>query len=397
MASLNDNMSNPSSPQAQEPSRIPTLPNEIILKTLQETTQKDKCQRDRDGKFGEGKIEELPLEHKCIYHKPVADGEIEFKLPDDESWELALRKNRLIHQLHVYDRPLNPDLVASFRPLWDRYKSGNLTQQAFSSKVRRIILLVGPILDDIPFNLGFYRRANQVAHMKRLTLHDKLLECQRRKHIMIRSSPWAGSSIRALNAGGLDQLISQIAPEASGQEQTIIHFELVMSKLRDHKDLLHVDWSLMTCLESLCLDLSAPLGWNRNQELEDMCMLMERHLKLKTLVVLGLPLDMDYHNVVDPPIYGENADELWLEILETKGYIHRAITQHGQLDIIRSPTYIFWLKECLQPGGKLHLLFLQEPRGHRANAPQDHSREILAWVLFLISFYGFIWVLHSRA
>ncbi|EXM11624.1 hypothetical protein FOIG_01208 [Fusarium odoratissimum NRRL 54006] len=140
---------------------FPTLPKETILKILTEITQKnfsDYCtliytrgHTDCDGVFGQGQIESITLQHKCIYKAPVIDGEIDFLTPANLSWKLALEKNRVLHQLHVYDRYLNPDLVEPMRALWSRHNNPHPDLEAFRCDTGHLLVLTGDIMDDLPF------------------------------------------------------------------------------------------------------------------------------------------------------------------------------------------------------------------------------------------------------
>ncbi|KAF4419535.1 hypothetical protein FACUT_11441 [Fusarium acutatum] len=318
--------------------KLPTLPNEIIMKILTETTQKS--QLDRDGVFGQGQIESMPLRHKCIYKTPVVDSEIDFLTSENLNWKQALEKHRLLHQLHVYDRYLNPDLVESVRALWSRHNNGNLDLGAFRREAGNLLVLTGNTMDEIPFSIDAYGGIdgpNRNAYVKKLHANDDRLACQRRRHVMILTSPWA--------------------LEGEELEEMKVH-----EREADRLALLHLDWSLMTGLESLCLDLSGPWTDGLSAALKSFCVQMGMHLKLKTLVVLGLPVRQEYCKL---------GQDFWAKILENQEYVPSTVVKSHSEDsdesdddpdeeLVGFPTYIYWLKKCLQPGSQIHFVMQYE-------------------------------------
>ncbi|KAF5668437.1 hypothetical protein FCIRC_9652 [Fusarium circinatum] len=356
MSALTNTQDVPSAPH------LPILPNEITLKILIETTQKS--QLDRDGVFGQGQIESIPLRHKCIYKTPVVDGEINFMTSGNLSWKQALEKHRLLHQLHVYDRYLNPDLVASMRALWSRHNNGNLDLGAFRREAGNLLVLTGDLMDDIPFSTETYggtNGPNRNAHIKKLHPNDDHLTCQRRGHVMILTSPWASEDEELEEMREHECYISQVSHNMNADMHIAFHHVLFRRREADRLALLQLDWSLMTGLQSLCLDLSGPWTDGPNEALKSFCVQMGMHLKLKTLVVLGLPVRQEYCKL---------GKDFWAKTLENQEYVPSTVVKSHSEDsdesdesdddpdeeLVGFPTYIYWLKECLQPGGQIHFV-----------------------------------------
>lgn len=247
--------------------------------------------------FGQGQIESITLQHKCIYKAPVIDGEIDFLTPANLSWKLALENNRVLHQLRVYDRYLNPDLVEPMRALWSRHNNPHPDLEAFRCDTGHLLVLTGDIMDDLPFAVDVYGgidSPNRNAYVKKLHANDNRLECQRRGHIMICSSPWMVKDELPDEMEEHEYLISHVPDRLDANMHVAFHHALFHRRDADRLALLQLDWSLMTGLESLCLDLSGLWTDGPNAELKSFCVKMGSHPKLKTLVVLGLPVRQDY-------------------------------------------------------------------------------------------------------
>ncbi|KAF5594429.1 hypothetical protein FPCIR_4932 [Fusarium pseudocircinatum] len=353
--------------------KLPTLPNEIITKILTETTQKS--QLDRDGVFGQGRIESIPLRHKCIYKTPVVDGEIDFLTSENLSWKQALEKYRLLHQLHVYDRYLNPDLVEAMRALWSRHEKGNLNLGVFRRGAANLLVLTGNIMDDIPFAIDTYGGVDgptRNAYVKKLYANDDRLACQQRGHVMILTSPWVLEDEELEDMKVHEYLISQVSHHMDADMHVAFHHVLFSRREADRLALLKLDWSLMTGLESLCLDLSGPWTDGPNAAPKSFCVQMGMHLKLKTLIVLGLPVRQEYCKL---------GKDFWVKTLESQEYVLSTVVKSHSEDsdesdddpdeeLVGFPTYIYWLKNCLQPGGQIHFVMHMTQRRSR-NGPED--------------------------
>ncbi|CVK94923.1 uncharacterized protein FPRN_01196 [Fusarium proliferatum] len=372
MSTLNNTQDASSAPNLR------TLPNEIGLSVCGDdsgdyyTVIYTRGQLDRGGVFGQGQIERIPLRHKCIDKTPVIDGKIEILTSENLSWKQALEQHRLLHQLHLYDRYLNPDLVELMRAVWSRHNNGNLDLGAFRREVGNLLVLAGNIMDDIPFAIDAYGGIdgpNCNAYVKKLHADDDRLACQRQRHAMILTSPWALDNEQLLEEmKEHEYLISQVSHNIDADMHIAFHHVLFHRQDADRLALLQLDWSLMTGLESLRLDLSGPWTDGPNAALKSFCVEMGRHLKLKTLVVLGLPVRQEYCKL---------GKDFWAKTLEKQEYVPSTVVKShsedsGESDesdesdddpdeeLVGFPTYIYWLKDCLQPGGQIHFVMQYE-------------------------------------
>jgi hypothetical protein len=165
-----------------------------------------------------------------------------------------------------------------------------------------------------------------------------------------------------------EYLISHVPDRLDANMHVAFHHALFHRRDADRLALLQLDWSLMTGLESLCLDLSGPWTDGPNAELKSFCVKMGSHLKLKTLVVLGLPVRQEYCKL---------GKDFWAKTLEKQEYVPSTVVKShsedsGESDesdesdddpdeeLVGFPTYIYWLKDCLQPGGQIHFVMQYE-------------------------------------
>ncbi|KAF5654343.1 hypothetical protein F25303_1503 [Fusarium sp. NRRL 25303] len=300
-------------------------------------------QLDRGGVFGQGQIGSIPVRHKCIYKTPVVDGKIDVL---NLSWKQALEQHRLLHQLHVYDRYLNPDLVELMRVVWSRHNNGNLDLGAFRREAGNLLVLAGNIMDDIPFTIDAYGGI-EGPNPSPWALDDEQLLEEMKEH---------------------EYLISQVSHNIDADMHIAFHNVLFHRRDADRLALLQLDWSLMTGLESLCLDLSGPWIDGTNAALKSFCVELGKHLKLETLVVLGLPVRQEYCKL---------GKDFWAKTLENQEYVPSTVVKSHSEDsdesnesdesdddpdeeLVGFPTYIYWLKDCLQPGGQIHFVMQYE-------------------------------------
>jgi hypothetical protein len=302
-----------------EPVRLPGLPPEIVLQILKENTQKEECWvnllskgkspcGEHDGDYTEiiytasressaPSFRSIPKRHECIFTHPVADGKIDVGQTSDKSWEVSLRLNRLRNQLNVYERTVDPDLVDNVRSLCALLNEQDVSIIQLRLMCQRFLVLYKDITESLPFTDDVYGGPDEVrpfdpssgARNKRLRPSDDLLECQRLKHVMIRTSPCEGPSHDLI-----DRVFDEADPSEDLSQGPLIqsYFRMILSerKVEDDEILLDLDWSLLSGLESLCLDLTTAKWDKSHEELETWFINMQRHLKLKTLVVLGIQM-----------------------------------------------------------------------------------------------------------
>ncbi|EXM27846.1 hypothetical protein FOTG_06155 [Fusarium oxysporum f. sp. vasinfectum 25433] len=182
---------------------------------------------------------------------------------------------------------------------------------------------------------------------------------------MICSSPWMVEDELPDEMEEHEYLISQVPDRLDANMHVAFHHALFHRRDADRLALLQLDWSLMTGLKSLCLDLSGSWTDGPNAELKSFCVKMGSHLKLKTLVVLGLPVRQDYCKL---------GKDFWIKTPENQKYVPSTVVKshfedrdesdEGDDDsddeLVGFPTYIYWLKECLQPGSQIHSVMQYE-------------------------------------
>ncbi|KAF5600140.1 hypothetical protein FPANT_2718 [Fusarium pseudoanthophilum] len=219
---------------------------------------------------------------------------------------------------------------------------------AFRREAGNLLVLTGNIMDDIPFAIDTYGGVdgpNRNAYIKKLHANDDRLACQRRGHVMILTSPWVLENEELEDMKVHEYLISQVAHNMDADMHIVFHYALFSRREADRLALLKLDWSLMTGLESLC----------------HFCVQMGMHLKLKTLVILGLPVRQQYCKL---------GKDFWVKTLESQEYVPSTVVKSHSEDsdesdesdddpdeeLVGFPTYIYWLKECLQHGGQIHFV-----------------------------------------
>ncbi|KAK7426168.1 hypothetical protein QQZ08_007334 [Neonectria magnoliae] len=342
-----------------------SLPPEIILKILNMAIETPRClvrelsnayhcegfqeettviytrgYPDEKGRFGRGQIEYLPVQHRCIYDAPVAD-QIPRGFLRDDSWDNEIWRHHIRTCLQVFERKRRPDAVHEL------IADGTWTEGA-----PLIAVIESDIFERIPFygsSLLFANEfyANTRPYTTRLKPDDPLLECAHMRHLMIKGR-WGRSSdeieenaLKDTNLG-LDAAERRLVARA------------IETNLRFHTEhALLVDWSMMLNLETLFLDLTSMDLHLRRDEQAKLFREMGKHLNLKTFVVAGPSVEMDVEWVLfDDPDSGAHEDmsneeltRIWVGMLEDEPTIDRC------------RNYIHFFKECLRPGGQLHLIF----------------------------------------
>ncbi|RGP65315.1 hypothetical protein FLONG3_9291 [Fusarium longipes] len=328
----------------QEPARLPNLPPEIVLQILGEVTQKKQCWinlitkgespcGEHDGAYDtlvytggaqdQDAFTTIYARHECIFTHPVADGKVDPGQSCDKSWELSLQANRLKNQLNVYERSVDPDLVSNLRSLCLLINEEDIDFEELRLMCQRLFVLNRDITEVLPFTDDVYGGPDAVrplepdsgARKKRMFPSDDMLECQRLRHVMIHTWPWKGPSYDLV-----DEAFYRASPFEDSFQDSLVqsYFQRILPErmLEDDMIILDVDWSLLSGLESLCLDLNTVKWFKPIWVLRPLFLSMSKHLKLKTLVVCG------------PSSRGIHPNSEFMPMLP----------------------------QCLQPGGKLHLL-----------------------------------------
>ncbi|UPK97723.1 hypothetical protein LCI18_008658 [Fusarium solani-melongenae] len=336
-----------------------------------------------------GKIEVSPPEKSCIFDCPIANREgmpwccFPRCSPEKETifWE-ELKNHHFANRVHVYDRfkrdeyeerLLGQALVSldgiekrvseapkggDIKPLeaaiealtivdhTDVVKETPFLSTRLVDNVTEVVketpFLSSRLLDNVPFSVDLFggqKGPNALAWTRRRKPDDSLLECQHIRHLMIR---------------GGDVLLFSIAPctlssLASPQKFADINHAAVERYCHDRDALFDLEWSLLRNLESLCLDIRGILE-DRRQHLEALFVKMGKHLRLKTLVLIGVPHLIDFNSVDSKGYVAQQEDD---EFLVFPGDEHNSDTE--------LTNYIHFLKECLRPGGELRLVVPNPP------------------------------------
>ncbi|RSL39119.1 hypothetical protein CEP53_014299 [Fusarium sp. AF-6] len=303
-----------------------------------------------------GKIEVLPSEKSCMFDYPIADKE-------------ELISCHPANRLHVYDRFKDEEYIESLMDqaeeifgdlkerVADKMRGGdeidalsagleNLIVVDFTKVAKETPLLSTRLLDNVPFSIDLFggkKGLNAQAWTRRLKQDDALLKCQHLRHLMIRKGDRLLFSTVANNVRDTFCKIPLL------QLRDIDH---VAQKryLRDHDALFNLEWSLLSNLESLCLDIRG-IHEERRKPIEALFVKMGRHLSLKTLVLIGVPQLIDFNSVGSEEFIAQQEDDEFLMFPE---------------DEHNSPTdltnYVHFLKECLRPGGELRLVVPHNPQ-----------------------------------
>ncbi|RSM14051.1 hypothetical protein CEP52_001576 [Fusarium oligoseptatum] len=310
----------------------------------------------RTDRYLRGKIEVLSSEKSCMFDYPIANKE-------------ELISHHPTNRLHVYDRFKDEEYIEGLMDqaeeifgdlkerVADEVRGGdeidalsagleNLMVVDFTNVVEETPLLSTRLLDNVPFSIDLYggkKGPNAQAWTRRLKQDDTLLKCEYLRHLMIRK--------------GDRLLFSTVARSVRGTFCKIPLLQLgdidhVARKRyeRDYDALFNIEWSLLSNLESLCLDIRG-IHEERRKPIEALFVKMGRHLSLKTLVLIGVPQLIDFDSVGSEEFIAQQEDD---EFLVFPG------------DDYNSPTeltnYVHFLKECLRPGGELRLVVPHNPQ-----------------------------------
>ncbi|KAJ4326487.1 hypothetical protein N0V84_003117 [Fusarium piperis] len=311
-----------------------------------------------------GTIRVVPPEKSCILDCPIVVKEgIPGCSPQKENYSKEELSHYFATRLHVYDRfkgeeymdrllDKAQDIIGDLQKrVSDELSSGDgidaldaalekLTIVDFTKVIEETPLLTTRLLDNIPFSIDLFGGKygpNAQAWTRRLKPNDTLLECQHMRHLMIRQ----GDGLLAWTAAGsVRRTFSRIPLLMVGD---IDHVSLERY-CHDRDALFDLQWSLFSNLESLCLDLRG-IHEGRRKSIEALFVKMGRHLRLKTLVLIGVPHLIDFDSVGSKEYVAQQEDD---EFLVFPGDKHNPSTE--------LTNYIHFLKKCLRPSGELRLI-----------------------------------------
>lgn len=297
-----------------------------------------------------GNIEVVPSEKSCIFDCPIADKE-------------ELINHHPANNLHVYDRFKGEEYIDR---LLDQAQEifGDLKERVadevpgggdidalnaafeklmvvdFTKVVEETPLLSTRLLGNVPFSIDLFggqNGPNAQAWTRRFKQDDPLLECQHMRHLMIRKGD---RLLPSTVADDVRRTFSKIPLIELGD----IDHAALDRYCRDRNALFDLEWSLLSNLESLCLDLRG-IPEERRKSIEALFVKMGKHLRLKTLVLIGVPHLIDFDLVDSKDYVAQQEDEEFLVFPGDENNTPTELTN-----------YIHFLKECLRPGGELRLI-----------------------------------------
>ncbi|KAM0420504.1 hypothetical protein ACHAPT_011672 [Fusarium lateritium] len=298
-------------------------------------------------KHARGTFQAVPPELSCIYDQSMKLG-----IPEKSNWSKEERIRHFADQSHVYDhfggddhfnrlfeyaKKLTADMDAQVSHELNKSKGPEAADAAIEKLSMHLTkdnpLLSSELLERIPFSVDLYggpEGPNAQAWKRRFEPDDRLLECQHIRHLVIRMGDrpldWkVADSVRfnlslfpRLELGDVDRLI-------------------LNRFCRDRNALLDIEWSLLTNLESLCLDLHG-IYEDESNSLESLFVNMGKHLHLKSLKLIDVPYPVNFD------VAKQEDDKVLI------------VPGDEDESPFEFPNYIYFLKECLAPGGKLCLV-----------------------------------------
>ncbi|KAH6898532.1 hypothetical protein B0T10DRAFT_472950 [Thelonectria olida] len=354
-------------------------------------------QPDQDGNPTCGTLEFLPVQHCCIHVAPVSYtivSQESLKLPsDDKSWDKqgwddSLWRHHLHNRAQVFESHWRPEVLDEVDNL-DMMRSG------------RHMALTTPGLDILPYASGFYAKhfgPNAIASSARID-GDPLLECQNLRHVMFK-----GPKIPPDNSMLFEFLLGEHALNMDEDFTETIHAVHTMIR-HQIEDMFRLRWDLLTNLESLFLDFSTLdfVHHTKPRVITNMFREMGKHLQLKLLVVKGLPVKLrfteDYFEHFDSWFdrdldHVDQSDTLE-SLLENRTMDDWIRTFENKKSVFGEPSYIHFIKDCLRPRGKLHIIYDAQPGTWEWPGPHDvdgwlhedeglRPRNTFAWLLLVM-------------
>ncbi|KAF5027619.1 hypothetical protein F66182_290 [Fusarium sp. NRRL 66182] len=356
---------------SSDPAPIPYLPPELMIRIIAESEEERcclinlltrgllKCEGLQDfttvkytrgtlkanGKFNRGSIESFLLQHQCVFGNvrgTVKDDAHLAAIPHSHMDELSveLRRWHLIKRDIIFDFAIKENEGVAdevIRLLDSSPYTGALFDILLHSK-DALGFLDQDLLNKLPF-----ADSPDPEGGPRLKPNDSLLEYQRIRHMMLRSTElghdgfWAIATQLARRDQRFANYVDMIASMLNGMETYSI------------QTMLDLNWSRLTGLDTLCLDLRNWAPIDEFTILRAKFSEMGKHLNLKTLIVLGLPCRARFDDL---------GEEAWVAKLEDEDY---CIPISDLYNDGFKPFALSVLKHCLRPGGQIHFISALTP------------------------------------
>ncbi|KAM0193411.1 hypothetical protein ACHAPI_007727 [Fusarium lateritium] len=352
-----------------EPANIPYLPPEILVPIIAYSEEKQvclvnllssgslKCEEqhsfttviytrgdlDQDGKYTRGSIEALPLRHRCVYRNVRENSEPAIPLNQADDLSIELQRWNLTKRVIVMDVGREEDIRKEAHRTKEEYRSEpwlpdlhDVARLVASSTQAKLNFWDKRIFDTIPLvnhtesgNIGL--EVDNGAYVNRLRPEDDHLACEKIRHLMIR--PFFKST---------DKGYDIIEDELRGQLKNYFRELMLLNALELNyygamDFMFRLDWHLLKNLEVLCLDVTSVDPNQRYPKIQANLVEMGRHLKLKTLILLGASCVARYD---------DKGKEAWVAALEDDAHVE-GDDDHSLISL---------LKETLRPGGQIHCI-----------------------------------------
>jgi hypothetical protein len=326
-----------------EPANIPYFPPEVLVPIIAYSEQTQcclinllskgslKCEEphsfttviytrgdcDRDGNYTRGSIESLPFQHRCVYGTVRENSEpvIPFNQADDLSVELQrwnLTKRVIVMDIES-EEDIRKEVQRILREHLPKHGASNLNDVSSlinSSIQAKLNFWDKRIFDTIPLandncNGSIKLEIDNGAYTNRLRPEDSQLACERIRHLMIRPVFNYMDKIDAIIVDELEGQLGEYHPAIN------LAWPIGSNYYRAMDFMLRLDWPLLKNLEVLCLDLTGVDPHWRYSEIQARFGEMGRHLKLKTLILLGAS---------GLARYDDKGKEAWVAALEDDKY-----------------------------------------------------------------------------
>jgi hypothetical protein len=268
---------------------------------------------------------------------------------DEQRWDESLWRHHLYNRVQVFESSWRPEVIDEVDSLAEM-TSG------------RHMALTSPGLDIFPYASGIFAKhfgPNARALSARLD-DGVLLECQHIRHVMFKGPkmpPW-GIALMEFLVGEHALRIDEDLTEVLHTARFMIHRQML--------DTLKLRWDLLTNLESLFLDFST-LDFVESvgpRHLTNIFRKMGKHLQLKLLVVKGLPMKLRFtepsseqsNGWFDTELQHVDPEDTLESLLKDKTIDDWIRFYETQKSVFGQPSYIHFIKDCLRPGGKLHVI-----------------------------------------
>jgi hypothetical protein len=338
--------------------------------------------RDQDGNYTRGSIEALPFQHRCVYGTVRENSEPVIPINQADDLSVELQRWHLTKRVLVMDigseEDIRKEVQRILREHWSKRGASNINDvfSLINSSIQaKLNFWDKRIFDTIPLannngNGGIKLEIDNRAYTNRLRNEDSQLACERIRHLMIRPVFNYMDKVRNVI---LDELEEQL-----GEYHSAINLSLPIASnyYRAMDFMLRLDWHLLKNLEVLCLDLTGVDPHWRYLEIQASFVEMGRHLKVKTLILLGAS---------GLARYDDKGKEAWVAALEDDEYDEASRFHPKNWGDNEKPSLISVLKETLRPGGQIHFIDFLKPGDPWSSCSEEENPNLDNYVIELVA------------